>query len=311
MLQYNDHSVCVWVDDNELEEYNTQTFVDENKVVCWIASESGKQFKVGWDHAGNTSATEGCLQLDGGDASCGHRRASDHDTFIYDGFPISETLDSPFVFAEMQTTDDDTYLELDAQNGLGEIIFTIWKIKFTKKKKKIQWFEVEQQKPVHEKFKKAGLHCIKFGEVIAAPPSNSYCNAYRYLGNGPIATFVFKYCDRELLKAKGIIPSSDPLKRKVDAIDVDDEEQPEIRAVAKAEDLENAIVSNEDEDQIIGAMGALQQKLMALRAKKAKENATKRAKVEDLQVAGGTSNQCPTQTFVVPKGEVIDLTGSL
>ncbi|KAH7920894.1 hypothetical protein BV22DRAFT_1132729 [Leucogyrophana mollusca] len=303
MLHYKEFSAFVTVDGVELEQYRSEVFPEEAKVICWIASEVGKSFVVRWEDSVRSCPTSGRLKIDG--ESMGGKRTKSFGSQI-DGVSSGSSL-RPFVFSRLQTTDDDAYLELAPEN-IGEIVLKIWRIELHGKEKSEakSTLPVKERKKnsrkknpkitprgeeamtgtiqrVHEQSKKAGMHCVVLGEEVERLPRPSTGPLQRSsdLDSTPVATFVFKYRDRDLLKANGIIPTQIPRKRKA-VVESDEEEDNTDRII-----------------QAIGdAMGALQQ-LVALQGKKKikKGNSVKKKIKND-----------PQRPKFVPSGEVIDLT---
>ncbi|KAG1883486.1 hypothetical protein F4604DRAFT_1575804 [Suillus subluteus] len=214
MLSYGTLRACIRVDGQALESYGIETFPEENKVTCWIASEAGKTFSVVWqdiNHARQYHQT-GDVTLDGVHGGGQLMRALSFNEpptyqrctaeFKY----VNTSMNSirPLTFSRLQLTgqfhlllqkcahiliDEDQHLN-SAHAELGEISLAIWPANVIG-----MGFQRKLVSPkgtiVHERSKKASSHCVGFGEEIRVPPQQ-VINVAR-VGIIPTATFVFRY----------------------------------------------------------------------------------------------------------------------
>ncbi|KAH7928295.1 hypothetical protein BV22DRAFT_1005153 [Leucogyrophana mollusca] len=304
MLQHRQFSACINVDGVELEQYGTEYLPDENKVTCWVASEAGKQFSVKWQDSSSPRQhdTSGYVKVDG--VSCFARIIPQKHKFRNwaegSEFVVSSTSVRPIMFSNLQVTgvfvqsavlktcsadsppDEDDYLG-QSTSDLGQIELEIWAGVWNEVSKvDINYMQLAPTRKVHERAKKAGTHCVGFGEEVKSAPRAF--SSFRRQSSLPLVTFIFKYRSYDLLKANGIIPApiQNPAKRK--AADTGDGD-------VKAE--EELLTDEEGTDTEIQA---LKQKLASLEAKRRKKNPAKKIKRED-----------PRPKFI-PSGEVIDLT---
>ncbi|KAG1841037.1 hypothetical protein DFJ58DRAFT_79985 [Suillus subalutaceus] len=212
MLSYGTLRACIRVDGQALESYGIETFPEENKVTCWIASEAGKTFSVVWqdiNHARQYHQT-GDVTLDGVHGGGQLMRALSFNEpptyqrctaeFKY----VNTSMNSirPLTFSRLQLTDEDQHLN-SAHAELGEISLAIWPanvIGMGYQRKLVS----PKGTMVHERSKKASSHCVGFGEEIRVPPQQ-VINVAR-VGIIPTATFVFRYRPFDRLVADGIAP---------------------------------------------------------------------------------------------------------
>ncbi|KAH7907675.1 hypothetical protein BJ138DRAFT_456695 [Hygrophoropsis aurantiaca] len=108
----------------------------------------------------------------------------------------------PFMFSNLQQTDDDAYLG-SAPRELGEIVLAIWPVRIVGVAASTA-DPAPKQPVVHERAKKAYSHCVAFGDEVALPLSRVLSTAR--MGAAPFATFVFRYRPLERLIADGIAP---------------------------------------------------------------------------------------------------------
>ncbi|KAG2340661.1 hypothetical protein BDR05DRAFT_889426 [Suillus weaverae] len=224
MLSYGTLRACIRVDGQALESYGIETFPEENKVTCWIASEAGKTFSVVWqdiNHARQYHQT-GDVTLDGIHGGGQLMRALSFNEpptyqrctaeFKY----VNTSMNSirPLTFSRLQLTgqfhmkwahiliDEDQHLN-SAHAELGEISLAIWPVNVIGMGYQRNLVPAKGTM-VHERSKKASSHCVGFGEEIRVPPQQ-VINVAR-VGTTPTTTFVFRYRPFDRLVADGIAP---------------------------------------------------------------------------------------------------------
>ncbi|KAG1743500.1 hypothetical protein EDB19DRAFT_568532 [Suillus lakei] len=212
MLSYGTLRACIRVDGQALESYRIETFPEENKVTCWIASEAGKTFSVVWqdiNHARQYHQT-GDVTLDGIHGGGQLMRALSFNepptyqrcTMEFKYVNTSMNSIRPLTFSKLQLTDEDQHLN-SAHAGLGEISLAIWPVNVIGMGYQRSLVSAKGTM-VHERSKKASSHCVGFGEEIRVPPQQ-VINVAR-VGITPTATFVFRYRPFDRLVADGIAP---------------------------------------------------------------------------------------------------------
>ncbi|KAG0708119.1 hypothetical protein DFH29DRAFT_871044 [Suillus ampliporus] len=210
MLSYGTLRACIRVDGRALESYGIETFPEENKVTCWIASEAGKTFSVVWQdiNPARQYHQTGDVTLDGIYGGGQLMRAlSFNEPVTYQRCTtefkhVSTSMNSirPLTFSKLQLTDEDQHLN-SAHAGLGEISLAIWPVNLIGMGYQRNLVPA-QGTMVHERSKKASSHCVGFGEEIRVPPQQ-VINVAR-VGITPTATFVFRYRPFDRLVADGI-----------------------------------------------------------------------------------------------------------
>lgn len=212
MLSYGTLRACIRVDGQALESYGIETFPEENKVTCWIASEAGKTFSVVWqdiNYARQYHQT-GDVTLDGIHGggqlmrALGFNEPPMYQRCTAEFKYVNTSINSirPLTFSRLQLTDEDQHLN-SAHADLGEISLAIWPVSVIGMGYRKNTVSAKGT-IVHERSKKASSHCVGFGEEIRVPPQQ-VINVAR-VGITPTATFVFRYRPFDRLVADGIAP---------------------------------------------------------------------------------------------------------
>ncbi|KAJ7451853.1 hypothetical protein B0H11DRAFT_2201588 [Mycena galericulata] len=255
MLQSQDFSAWVTIEGVEAPEYGVETSENQQEISCWIPSEVGKKFCVHWSNISAPGLTGGGVQVDG--HKCGFEAvASDTRpiTAFMDGIAETDTKTRPFVFAPLELTDDDAYLESATHPNLGLIKLEIWRVDVGGGVAP-SVIAVPSKQKVHERAKKGSMNQqITFGAPVEHAQVQSA--QIRRIGVGPLVTFSFKYRSLDLLRANGITPPPRPAKRKASGSSG--------RASADGE-------SNSDDEEAV----RLKEQLDTLTAKQAKNNSKK------------------------------------
>ncbi|KAJ7933794.1 hypothetical protein B0H13DRAFT_1951984 [Mycena leptocephala] len=244
MLQSQDFSAWITIEGVEAAEYNIEVSENQQELSCWIPSEVGKKFTVNWT---NVSAP-----VDG--HKCGFEAIASETrpiTAFMDGIAETDTKTRPFVFAPLELTDDDSYLESASHPHLGLIKLEIWRVDVGGGMAPSVIAPPSAHK-VHERSKKGMNQQIQFGAAVEHAQVQSA--QIRRVGLGPLVTFSFKYRSLDLLKANGIAPPTQrPEKRKASGT-------PEPESTDKE--------ANTDAE----AAAKLRERLDTLTAKRAKKN---------------------------------------
>ncbi|KAH7911396.1 hypothetical protein BJ138DRAFT_1179600 [Hygrophoropsis aurantiaca] len=324
MLQYNQLSAWIAVDDDtELEPYGIEISPDTNTVTCWIVSEAGKKFSVNWKDCSPSRQRdlEGVVRLDG--QKCGQTvtRRTNPLHAKKSRVRLSPTLSRDIMFSDIQLTDDDAYLELSNAN-LGEVKLKLWHGTVTRKGVHKPRTEVTEVQKVHERTKKAGTHCVGFGEMVTTEPIRF--SKFARSTTRPLATFIFKYrgygaaifpllytcrlspmsflaAYLDLLRANGIVP---PPQAQNSVIASSTKNAPESAA-------ESSQAKNEDDDDDTEReISTLKRKLESLESKRKNSNGDRdRApQPRDRPIKRAKVKREHARKIFVPSGEVIDLT---
>ncbi|KAJ6508074.1 hypothetical protein DFH09DRAFT_275569 [Mycena vulgaris] len=214
MLQSGEFSAWIAIEGVEVPEYNVEISENQQEYSCWIPSDVGKKFTVHWTNMSAPGLTGGGVQVDG--HKCGFEAiASDTRPIsaFMDGIAESSTKTRPFVFAPLDLTDDDAYLESASQPNLGLIKLEIWRVDVVGGGMAPSAVAVPAAQKVHERSKKGMNQQIAFGAAVEHAQVQSA--QIRRIGFAPLVTFSFKYRSLDLLRANGIAPPAQrPEKRK-------------------------------------------------------------------------------------------------
>ncbi|KAJ7680813.1 hypothetical protein DFH06DRAFT_429550 [Mycena polygramma] len=215
MVHYGGISCWIEIEDSSTTEYHVQTFNDERIVTCWIASEVGKSFSVGWRNSALPAPTAGHVFMDGND--CGGRVLYGPSVACarHEGVTDARTV-KQFTFSPLTLTDDDAFLgDSPKHQKLGLIEVAIYPVEifgFVQVMSNSSPYNLPDIK-LHERSKKSVNHQIKLAEPKLLPvPQNAV--SHRIIGP-PLVTFVFRYRPLDILQASGIAPPPPQPKRKL------------------------------------------------------------------------------------------------
>ncbi|KAJ6498911.1 hypothetical protein C8R45DRAFT_980349 [Mycena sanguinolenta] len=216
MLQCGEFAAWVSIDGTEAQEYGLEVSDDQKSVTCWIASELGKKFSVHWTNTSYDCDTQGKVYVDGNDSG-GLVLLARKLPATATKLGATDTISvKPFVFSSLELTDDDAFLGGPSYQQLGLIELRIHEIKDAKKElnSTTKFLTSLSEIKVHERSKKAITQQITLAEreLLSKPLATL---SYR-LG-AELAKFSFKYRPADVLRANGIIPASQQLKRKASA----------------------------------------------------------------------------------------------
>ncbi|KAJ7282750.1 hypothetical protein C8J57DRAFT_50938 [Mycena rebaudengoi] len=299
MLHFNEFSAWITIDGVDAPEYNVEVSHASNTVTCWIASELGKTFTVNWRN-GSYYANDvaGYIRADGsfcGGSIC--RAASVPSTIVKRGVEDGVVL-RPFTFSSLTLTDDDAFLgESSAHQDLGVIELSLTPIEVLHDTVLAKNHDLAVVK-VHERAKKAVTQQITLGAPEYTGIAKQNTKTVRRKGPD-LAKMTFKYRSLDILRANGIAPLPDKLKRKASV------------------PLERNSTPDDDDGDAEEARN-LRDKLKALEAKQTKKNGKKPVKREqnvgsdiiDLTQGASGSKRVKLERVPAPfvAGEIIDLT---
>ncbi|KAI0079498.1 hypothetical protein K474DRAFT_1705599 [Panus rudis PR-1116 ss-1] len=231
----------ILVNNTPLEEYQVEV-VDEKTVRCYIASEAGQGFAI---KVLNNLNQETSCSIDFDGERMLHELCRASTSPVISEVPISKYESRPMQFALLNISDDDSLLEQDrnAWEKLGLIEIYFRRARIIGETGSMTRREVQPRgvRPVHERSKKAGAHCIGLGSISRNVRPLVFCKAtYIDPPEAPFATIEFRYRPKGLLQAQGIIPTpqkninESSKKRKADVDDIIDLTVPEEKEDLKA-----------------------------------------------------------------------------
>ncbi|GJE87138.1 hypothetical protein PsYK624_032210 [Phanerochaete sordida] len=201
----------VWIDceDKELPEYEVQV-EDENTVSCYIASEVGKEFKIGWINKSPLAQCVVACYMDG--RPVGGKPSARTQAGGIDGVYTAAGTMRPFKFSPVVTTalrdsaDDDDIADPDGVDpDLGSLQIEVHRVA-GRGDAGLRADHAQNQArgrvldigPVHERSKKLGAHHVALGDAVHRPDGRRpQFLAPTYAPNlGPYAVFRFLYRPR-------------------------------------------------------------------------------------------------------------------
>jgi len=237
MLQSKDFTAWITIEGVDAPEYSVEVSGNQEELSCWIPSEVGKKFAVHWSNISAPGLTGGGVQVDG--HKCGFEAIASETRPIsafMDGIAETDTKTRPFVFAPLELTDDDAYLESASHPNLGLIKLEIWRVDVGGGYAP-SVIAVPSTQKVHERSKKGSMNQqITFGAAVEHAQVQSA--QIRRIGIKPLVTFSFKYRSLDLLRANGIAPPPQrPEKRKAsgspEPAPADEEADPDAEEAAR------------------------------------------------------------------------------
>ncbi|KAG9042792.1 hypothetical protein FS837_010381 [Tulasnella sp. UAMH 9824] len=210
MLDFRSYKASVQVNGQDLPIYRPEYDEDTKTATCWIASEDGEKFTIFCEQDKSLPHSTGVkVYLDGHKncaTSCVWR--DKHQNRIK-GVRVSPTARRPFLFASLETTDDDAYLDrtLDLK-APGTIRLQIYRVLITGSTKWKPYQIPETASVVHERSKKAGGHITQFGKQKTVDYASTACltEPYTPSDTSPWVSFEFRYRPAAILQAEGIMP---------------------------------------------------------------------------------------------------------
>ncbi|KAF8591175.1 hypothetical protein K439DRAFT_1065583 [Ramaria rubella] len=199
--------VHVWVEVEGTPLQEHQIEVEGHRVTCHIPSQEGKKFSIRFRHAhaGSMVALRGNIFLDGIASGAGLLLATDMHACMISGQTRWEGLESPFQFARLKTTDDESEACQD-EARLRELGTIRVQIEWVNVVRQEEWRQPSTStlanQPIHERSKKASAHCTSLGELEISRPKHWYSTTkIPYIE--PL-DFVFQYAPVDWLRARGI-----------------------------------------------------------------------------------------------------------
>ncbi|KAF8557823.1 hypothetical protein OG21DRAFT_1504786 [Imleria badia] len=300
-MQLGTFTANILVDGRALEEYD---IVSESptKVTCWVASEEGKSFSVQWKchEESRVAGTKGRVHVDG--LGCGSQLNSPgvlgvQDTATFSSF-IGGTSTRDLKFSRIQLSDDDSLLNKQIHKSLGEISLVIVRGEMVKepcpRPAGNRDVFVPGNDQLHERSKKATVHCVGFGPE--KPRRYSRYKRRLIRNSEPEIAFVFKYQPLSVLQANGIAPrptSTDASAGHESSSSERDVGIPQADDDRTSEDIKPAELN----DRIQGLENELK-RLREVQGSNSKDQKPKRIKTED----------CGKRRRLFAPGEIIDLT---
>lgn len=235
----------ITVDGVELPQYDVRYDEDAETATCWIPSEAGRSFAVNWRHLESRPFKIcGQVYIDGSKVGGKICSRNGSQLLTQDNTITSSTTTRPLLFAPIQLTDDDSYLESDGIKDLGDIVLCMVHVE-AKGKREPTTKKLPIDEKIHERSKKALVHRATFGEEIMRWKK---IRVTKTKNIARLATFKFRYRSIDVLRADGIAPPN-PMapearrgKRKADEInrraeveepedDDEEKEQAELKAL--------------------------------------------------------------------------------
>ncbi|KAJ6508082.1 hypothetical protein DFH09DRAFT_275651 [Mycena vulgaris] len=217
-LAANGFEAWVTIDGVEAQQFQLEDVDEPTGQTCYIASQLGKGFALHWKNMDVFCQTVGRIWVDGIECAGEIIRGPNFDARVA-GRRTSADSVAPFLFAALELTDDDAFLDAAAHKDVGLIRMEVWTITQTGTRPYTSLTQPkETSSKIHERAKKGeGAHQIKFGAPVAEASRSAA--VVQYLERVPLATFTFKYRSIDLLRANGIAPNPTPAagKRKAEA----------------------------------------------------------------------------------------------
>ncbi|CAL1699718.1 unnamed protein product [Somion occarium] len=181
-------------DPERIKEFQVKTDVATKTATCFIPSKEGQEFEICWksELANNLSFRS---YIDGramGRSSCCPFRHGSRW-----GIRSSPTTRLPFKFANVVLSDDDSLMtDGSGLQNIGTIVVEVGRIIHAEGKLGTNFVLPGEIGPVHEKTKKAGSHCVMFGETVPCPNHARTSSRPLNPGEGIWAKFIFQYRPR-------------------------------------------------------------------------------------------------------------------
>ncbi|KAJ3535348.1 hypothetical protein NM688_g6993 [Phlebia brevispora] len=204
----------VRVEGSSLEEYDTRYNEEEGRGSCYIASRTGKSFKVLASNTMPDTDLECFLYVDGVLAVSGvvRRRATQY----LHGVSTGPDTVRPFQFSRLELTDNDdsvtmAHNEIDLQH-LGTIRCDFFRVRVLGPSTREHLYTIPpgitNRLVLHEKTKKAGTQRVLLAEEEKMEPEHRVrVKSIDSRSGDPFRSFLFRYRPREMLQAQGIIPT--------------------------------------------------------------------------------------------------------
>ncbi|KDR68599.1 hypothetical protein GALMADRAFT_146251 [Galerina marginata CBS 339.88] len=204
-------SCWIQVDGKHLTEYKIEYSVDGTQATCWVPSEVGKEFQICYCDPVRILTTGSRVTVDG--IRCSSKILSTRhprSTVTHIGVTTTDTTTRPFIFSSCQLLDDDTLESLNNPPAIGEVILVIHEVRLHSRSSKRKAVDLPPLQ-IHERAKKGIVHGTQLGEEV----SRRRKQPRKTTRLRELAAFVFRYRPLAVLMADGIVPSPNPLPRKL------------------------------------------------------------------------------------------------
>ncbi|KAJ3843925.1 hypothetical protein EV361DRAFT_291144 [Lentinula raphanica] len=260
-LSFEDFSAWIEVEGSALPLFDVK--VNDRELSCWIPSEVGKAFVVKWATGTMNSHMAGVVYMDGKQAGGVAMGSGAPYLYKYSGILTSPTTEKPFVFSNVDVTDDDQYLN-QATAGLGDIKLVISHATLNILGSG-EYTKYNTIGKVHERSKKATGHKVDLRDAHSVP----YTDTIDVIVGDTIVNFIFRYRPIELLRADGVAPPA-----------------PRTKSSVKGEVLD--LTEDSEEEDTTRRIQSLEEELVQLRRKRRK---TQHVKAEpEVKAEPGTSS---------------------
>ncbi|KAI0697500.1 hypothetical protein C8T65DRAFT_662092 [Cerioporus squamosus] len=211
-MKLGDCEVWIACDGKPLPEYAVALEGDGGKqTACFIPSEAGKKFVIHFRNNSRKDILSFAKRLDGtSDGSNWYPPGESGECW---GTRVTPTTRRSYQFSHLTTTDDDSSLDQNGNSELGTIRIQVYRVKRVPRTQPVGPAcnaAYNPVGPVHERSKKAGVHCISLGEESQIKPKLRHRKIIKINPHeGPVATFIFRYRPLALLQAQEIVPLPD------------------------------------------------------------------------------------------------------
>ncbi|TEB33467.1 hypothetical protein FA13DRAFT_1730491 [Coprinellus micaceus] len=301
MPQIGGLEVWVEMEGARLEEFGIERDDTSNTVTCWIPCQEGKAFRLGMVpqlprvHNYTLSLDFDGTRLDGvphrlipKDVECSFLKPH-----YIEGLRDTSNACS-FQFGQVKLTDDDAFLDHENLN-LGEVKLKVFSYDSMVRRavpRKSKPITSLGERVVHERTKKGLSSSASLGAVtlVSGGDRGPAYLTKKYAGLKRLGNVVFKYRSRDILLAKGIMPSAPQAAPRQGGAD-------------RIKQEESVVLEDSDSDDVDAELSQLKTRMDFLQSKKRKKSSrnssltqsTKKVKME------------PKAEPFAP-GEVIDLT---
>ncbi|KAH8113114.1 hypothetical protein DFH11DRAFT_1545232 [Phellopilus nigrolimitatus] len=215
MPRFESYEAWVECDGKRLEEYDVQ--ISDKTVSCWIPSEIGKTFRVGWKGHSDSRERRSSLWffVDGVVIKkvTPHLKSDRTSSCDMSGIRIDESTIQPLVFSQITWTEDESTAdgERPSTSDIGTIAVEVLHVKVLQEIDKYWALKTVPSvinKPLNEKEVKAGTHRAGLSaKTIKVESTGSVFTVPLDKNNpGPYVKFKFNYRPEDFLRARGIIP---------------------------------------------------------------------------------------------------------
>ncbi|RPD75702.1 hypothetical protein L226DRAFT_462145 [Lentinus tigrinus ALCF2SS1-7] len=208
-MQLKGYEVWISCDGKPLPEHCIQPEGHDGKTLaCFIPSECGKSFVIEWRDSVQQSHLRFVTTIDG--TEVGGNRCIPGGRGMREGVRTNPSTRKPFKFTNLLTfaADDEEMLGTPSHEKLGQIEVTVSRIRAECRLVQRTWSNgFRPTEAVHERSKKAGVHCVALGQECRVATSRTQPHSTPLNPReGHVAKFIFRYRPLPLLQAQGIVP---------------------------------------------------------------------------------------------------------